>query len=370
MRIARVEDAELLAGCTRRLAGRHVLAPAQHLATLQAYAEDHGLEVDRYGDDGVTRVLRDRLAQLFDVPAAVWVPTGTMAQQVALRIWSEDAGTPTVALHHTSHLLNHEEMAHEHLSGLRTLIVGDPWLPRAPIVAADLEHIADPVAALVVEVPQRQSAARLPDRDQLDAIATWARDRGTALHGDGARIWEASAGYGLPVAEVAATFDSVYTSFYKGLGAPAGSALLGSEAFVARARTWIHRYGGQLFQAWPLTVAALRGLDHELPEMPRRLAHARAIADAARGRASGLRLDPDPPEIAQFDVHLEADPDRVVSASADIARERDVNLTSLAVSRDVPGWCSFEVSVGPATLELEASEAADLLVELLERATG
>ena len=107
----------------------------------------------------------------------------------------------------------------------------------------------EPLAALVIELPQREIGGRLPSWDDLVAQVEHARSRGAAVHLDGARIWEAGPFYGRPLAEIAALFDSVYVSFYKGLGGLAGSMLLGEDDVITEARAWRQRHGGTLFAA-------------------------------------------------------------------------------------------------------------------------
>ena len=103
------------------------------------------------------------------------------------------------------------------------------------------------------------------------AQLAWARERGAIAHLDGARLWEASAGYERSPREIATLFDSVYVSFYKGIGALPGCCVVASENVVAQVREWRRRMGGTLFQMWPSAASALHLLEERLPEMPARL---------------------------------------------------------------------------------------------------
>lgn len=120
-------------------------------------------------------------------------------------------------------------------------------------------------AALVVELPQRGLGGQLPP---WDAQVAWARERGAAAHLDGACLWEAAAGYGRTLAEVAALFDTTNVSFYKGLGALPGCCLAGPADVVAEVREWRQRMGGTLFGLWPGAASALSCLRRRLPLMP------------------------------------------------------------------------------------------------------
>src|SRR6185436_8253445 len=107
---------------------------------------------------------------------------------------------------------------------------------------ADLEAVNEPLAALLIELPQREIGGRLPAWDDLVAQVTYAREHGAAVHLDGARLWESGPFYDRPLAEIAALFDTVYVSFYKGLGGLAGSMLLGEDDVVTEARAWRSRH--------------------------------------------------------------------------------------------------------------------------------
>ena len=173
------------------------------------------------------------MAALLGKPAAAFMPSGTMAQQIALRIAVERAGINHVAMHPTSHLELHEERAYAHLHGLRVTLLG----PRQRPVARQptWRRVPERLAALLVELPAREIGGRLPAWDDLVALATLARSRGIHLQMDGARLWEAREAYAPRThADIAALFDSVYVSFYKGIGALAGAMLLGSERLHRR----------------------------------------------------------------------------------------------------------------------------------------
>ena len=114
------------------------------------------------------------------------------------------------------HLNRHEGEAYQRLHGLTGRPAGE--VDRLMTID-DLTAIAEPAAALLIELPQRDLGGQQPDWEDLQAQVAWARDRGAAVHLDGARLWESAAGYDRPLAEIAALFDTVYVSFYKGIGA-------------------------------------------------------------------------------------------------------------------------------------------------------
>jgi threonine aldolase len=335
----------------------------QHLVELaEATREDE--QPDRYGSGERIGRFEQQVAELLGKEAAVFVPTGVMAQQIALRIWCDRRGTRTVAFHPTSHLELHEENGYQLLHGLHGRCVGDP---NRLLTLDDLEAVHEPVAALLLELPQREIGGLLPEWDDLVAQAAWTRERGIALHLDGARLWESGPFYRRPYAEVAGLFDSVYVSFYKGLGGLAGAALAADAELIAEARIWQRRHGGNLVTLHPYAVSAELALAERLDRMPAYLDHARALA-AALATVDGIEVVPDPPQTPLFHVLLRGDGERLAQAALSVAEERKVFLFAQTRSTTSPSWQRHEVTVGDSTLLLEPGEVAQLYTEILERA--
>jgi threonine aldolase len=188
-----------------------------------------------------------------------------------------------------------------------------------------------------------------------------------ALHMDGARLWQSAPFYGKSYPEITSAFDSVYVSFYKALGAIAGAALAGSEAFVARARVWQRRHGGNLVSLYPYALSAREGLRQRLPKMAEYRREAERVA-ACFSAIEGVRIWPDPPHTNMFHAFFPVGGDRLIDASRELARERKVALFTRTRACDVPGYSAVEVSIGDAAGALGDAELDSLLRELLERA--
>ena len=321
---------------------------------------------DRYGEGERLERLERRTAQLLGKEAGAFMPSGTMAQQIALRIWCDRRGLRTVAFHPTCHLELHEENGYARLHGLHATLVGDP---NSLLTLADLERIREPVAALLLELPQREIGGRLPAWEELVAQTEWARAHGVALHLDGARLWESQPFYDRPHAEIASLFDSVYVSFYKGLGGMAGAVLAGDAELVEEARVWQRRHGGTLVTLFPYVVAADVALDERLERMPAYLAHAREIAGAL-ATLDGIEVVPDPPQTPLFHLLLRGERDRLVDAALSVAEEHGVFLFADPSSTTSPRWQRHEVMVGDVTLELTGAELRGLYAEVLARAAS
>src|SRR5215472_8566692 len=292
------EQAELAAlrdRCGRFLHGHGRLTAASMLATIPA-----GTVLDTYGQGGVVADLETEICRLLDKPAAAFLPSGVMAQQAVLRVHADTRQRQTVIFHPMCHLEQHEEQAYRRLHGL----IGRPAGNRDRLLTMDdLTAIAEPPAALLIELPQRDIGGQQPEWDDLAAQVDWARQRGAAAHMDGARLWESSAGYGRSPAEISALFDTVYVSFYKGIGALPGCCVAGPEDVIAQAREWRRRMGGTLYGLWPSAASALSLLAERLPKFPGYLAHARAVA-AALSDVPGVTVIPDPPQVPMMHLLL------------------------------------------------------------------
>ncbi len=334
--------------------------PKQVLEDLATWCPT-AARADHYGRGGVVEALEHRVARLTGKEASVYLPSGTMAQQIALRIACDERRTRHVAFHPLSHLEIHEQDAYQVLHGIHASKLGSR---NRPMVAADLRGLADPLAAILVELPQRELGGTLPTWEELLVLTGEARSLGAHVHCDGARLWECQPFYARPLAELCRPFDSVYLSFYKTLGALAGAVLAGSEEFVEKARVWVRRHGGNLHGLWPGALSAERALDLRLPRIPAYVARAGELANLLSA-LPGARVAPFPPPTNMFHLHLEGDAERLLDASARAAKARGILLFSALSPTPVPGWWSTEVTVGDSILELDLDEVAGAFREIL-----
>jgi len=214
------------------------------------------------------------------------MPSGVMAQNIALLI--HDGATDGLQnrgrfiCHHTSHLLLWEEHGYSKLLGMEAIVIDTmassirPEFPVPPMRLSDVVKAIDNEkdarerdesnslpetgpTSLFLELPHREIGGKLTPWDDVLSIAELCKKEGIKYHCDGARIFEASAGYGKGLDELARPFDSVYISFYKGLGAVSGAMLMGSNEFCSEARIWLRRFGGNLYSLLPYAVSCWAG---------------------------------------------------------------------------------------------------------------
>ncbi len=266
--------------------------PAMRRAMAEAEVGD-----DVYGEDPTVRRLEERTAELLGKEAALFVPSGTMGNQLALRCQTEPGDE--VLLHEASHIALYERGAYALLSGLvLRLLPGEGGVLAPEAVAGALRPAAisdyglfPPARLLALENTHNAGGGTVWTPELLAATAAAGREAGLALHLDGARLWNAAIASGVDPARLAAPFDTVSVCFSKGLGAPVGSALAGSRTLIARARRFRGLFGGGMRQAGVLAAAALHALDHHRERLAEDHARARRLAFGLAELAP-FRLDP------------------------------------------------------------------------------
>jgi threonine aldolase len=339
--------------CDRILSGIRPKTMRDRLADLEAGGDLDGWP-DFYGD-GPVEALEARVAALLGTQAAVFFPTGTMAQQVAVRYGADRTGVTAAALHPLGHQEVHERHAYAELTGLRGIASTDR---RRNPTAADIAGLAEPVSTVVFELPLRDAGFVLPGWDELVDAVKAARAIGARVHFDGARIWESTPHLGHSLREVASLADSVYVSFYKSIEGISGAVLAGTEDLGRYARTWRHRYGGTLFQQWPAVLIAMAGLDRELPRLPEYVRHARTIAESLAA-LPGAKVFPQPPHTHQFRLWLPHSADALSAAVLTVAERDRIWFAGNWQDADVPGWAMTEITVAGHALEWTAADVAE-----------
>lgn len=321
------------------------LAMDKELTALANYVTDNDMR-DAYGSGGTIEAFEQELSQLFAKASCVFLPTGTLAQCVAMKCFSEQSGKNDIGLHPTSHLLLHEHMAVEHLWQLNGKSVGNP---SRVTTAEDLSDLnSETLAAIILEVPMREIGGALPTWQSLLEIRHWCDVHGVKLHLDGARIWQVTDYYQRSLAEIAALFDSLYVSFYKDLNGVFGAALLGEKELIDDARIWARRAGGNPITLYPEVIAAKRGLNIHLKRMPDYVRYTKALCQQLSMLA--IRLEPEHPEVSMFHLKFDINAKTLVDKIIRYAELTGVIVLPLPRSGDQHS-CVCEITIGENALE-------------------
>lgn len=259
-----------------------VTRPTSAMRAAMAAAE---VGDDVLGDDPTVIRLQERIAEIMGKPAAVFVPSGSMANQAAIRAHTEP-GDEVIA-HRDSHIIHYETGAPAALSGVMIRPLDGP---AGLFDAADVDEAVRPNNAhspwsklLVVENTHNRGGGAVWTMDRVQRVAERARAHNLKLHLDGARVWNACIATGHAPADYARHFDTVSCCFSKGLGAPVGSAVCGSKETITRVHRFRKMFGGAMRQAGIIAAAALHALEHHRERMADDHANARRLAEGIGG---------------------------------------------------------------------------------------
>lgn len=264
-----------------------VTRPTEGMLRAMAEAE---VGDDVLGDDPTVLRLQARVAELLGKEAGLFVPSGTMGNQLALR--AQTSPGDQVVLEDGAHIYRFEAGAPAALSGVLVTCVEAPggfldWDRIEAALNPENIHCAPP-RLVCLENTHNRAGGRIVPQAVMDAVGRGARARGLRVHLDGARLWHAHVATGLSLAELAAPADTVSVCFSKGLGAPVGSVLVGDRPTVVRAHRFRKMFGGAMRQSGLLAGACLYALDHHLGRLAED--HARAAAMAAGLAHPALRV--------------------------------------------------------------------------------
>jgi threonine aldolase len=315
---------------------------------------------DQYGEDPSVNRLQEEIAELLGKEAALFVPSGTMANQIGLKILTRPGDE--VVLGDEAHIVWHESGAGAANSGVQFTVVGRGGV----FTAADLRaaykppgHIVFPPTSLVaIENTHNRGGGVVFPQHEAVAVCDTARELGLASYLDGARLFNAAAAGGRSPAELAAPFDLVSVALSKGLGCPVGSLIVGRRDDISRARRARRMFGGAMRQSGILAAAGIYALEHNLARLAEDHANARLLAERLVGlRGVGLDLATVQSNIVIFRMEQGA-PD----AATIVARAQE---TGVLVS-------AFGVRIVRAVTHLDVTReqcrrAADLLAEIIER---
>ena len=248
---------------------------------------------DQFGEDPTTNRLQERVAGLLGKEAALWLPTGTMANQVALRVLTRPGDDVIVS--RESHAVWHETGASAANAGVQFTEIGSGGLFSEADLRAAIKprgHMIYPPTTLVeVENSHNRAGGVVVPTELATGLCAVARDAGVATYLDGSRLWNSAAAEGRPVAELAAPFDLVSVALSKGLGAPGGSLLAGATETIGRTVRYRRMAGGAMRQVGIFAAAGEYALDHHLERLVEDHANARQLAETLAA-SPAIELDP------------------------------------------------------------------------------
>ncbi len=246
---------------------------------------------DVYGEDPTVKKLEETVAELLGTEAALFVPTGTMANQIALRAHLRPGDE--VIIGKEAHCWRFESGALAALAGAQTQVIGEDGMFTAAEVRAAFkadDPYQSPTRVVAVENTHNMGGGTCWDRAQLADVVQTAHHLGMVAHLDGARLWNAAVAVGVTEKELATGFDSISVCLSKGLGAPAGSVVAGSRALIKMCHRFRKMYGGGMRQAGILAAAGQYAVEHHRARLAEDHAHAKLLAEALAG-APGIRVD-------------------------------------------------------------------------------
>ena len=270
---------------------------------------DRPARLDAYTLGGTVEVFEQACARLLGKEKAVFMPTGTLANHLAVRALAQ--GRSRVLVQEQGHLFNDSGDCLQRLSGFNAVPLGHGRAGftleevQGALRSAGSSRVRVDIGAIVLETPVRRQHGALFDQGELTRICAFARAQGIGLHLDGARIFIASAYTGIPVADYAAAFDTVYVSLYKYFGSPCGAVLAGPAALLEGIHHERRMFGGALNQAWMFAAAALANLDG----FAERFGRAVAVSEDLKGRLRrlpGCSVSDIPQGTNVFRLHLAA----------------------------------------------------------------
>jgi len=303
--------------------------PAMRAAMAAAEVGD-----DVFGEDPTVLALEERSAALAGKEAAVYVPSGTMANELAIR--SQANPGDEILLERNAHVFDYESGAAANLCGvLCRQIPGErgviTWEQIAAHLRPENEHHA-PVSMVLLENTHNRAGGAIFPLAEMQRIGREAQARGMRVHVDGARIFNAVVASGVPATDYAAGSDTISFCFSKGLGAPVGSALVGSRETIQRARRFRKMFGGGMRQAGIIAAAALYALEHHIERLAEDHARARRLAAGLAG-VPGFRVENDPPDTNMVYVQVgEASVGSTQTAPEVCAALQDLGVLCMAVS--------------------------------------
>ena len=328
-------------------------SPAMRQAMAQAPVGD-----DVFAEDPTVNLLQQEVAELLGKPSALYVPSGVMANQIGIKVHTQPGDE--VIVEQDSHIFNYETAAPSVLSNVQLHVIsGQRGILRAEQLAPAVRppaYYMPRTTLICLENTHNRAGGTVYPIEEIKRIRDFARALGIKMHLDGARLWNACVASGIQPKEYAQFFDSVSVCFSKGLGAPVGSALVGSEEVIQRARRIRKIFGGGMRQAGIIAAGALYALQHNIPRLKEDHENARLFAErVAQNPKAGIDPKTVQTNIVVIDISQTG---KSTNEVLDVLRSRNVLLTD-ATYTSIRAVTHLDVSTD------QVARAADIVASAL-----
>ncbi|MEK4520933.1 aminotransferase class I/II-fold pyridoxal phosphate-dependent enzyme [Psychrobacillus sp. FSL W7-1493] len=345
--------------CTYYLSGHRNRDISVLKDALKDVSEDQFSDI--YGNGSIIEDFQKKMAKLLGKGTSAFFPSGTMAQQIALRIWCDEKQLNQVAYHPLCHLEIHEMDGLKELHQIKTILLADK---NRVIELEDVKNLKEDIACLLLELPQREIGGQLPSFETLEQISAYCRENGIKLHLDGARLLEVLPYYNKTASEVCDLFDSVYMSFYKGIGGIAGAILAGDEDFIEKSKIWRKRYGGTLISLYPYILSADYYFDKRAHKMKQYYQKSVELAQLFNN-CKDIYTVPEVPVSNMFHVYFNRSQEEMAAVISKVQLDNRIGISSYLSELDGEK-CQIEISIGDSYLEIPKEQLEQLFLNLNE----
>jgi threonine aldolase len=339
------------------------LSAAEYAHLLLRLAEDRGIAADEFSREGIVKELEERMAALLGKEMAIFLPSGTLANHLALRLLATHGRR--ILVQRESHIYNDSGDCTQELSGLTLIPLASECATfslaevEAEVAGAEQGRVLTPVGALSIESPVRRLRGEVFDFAEMQRITDFARERRIGLHLDGARIFLASAYTGIAPARYAALFDTVYVSLYKYFNAASGAVLAGPRQLLDNLYHQRRMFGGSLRQAWPFAAVALHYLDGFSGRFQKAVAAADILVQALRGHpCCDILRSPAATNVSRLQVSG-------IGVAAFPKRLLESGIAIREAVRSVDDWAEFELFTNETILRRPIADIVRAFIEAL-----
>ena len=286
--------------CNTYISGHKRITLFEEISLIQEFAKKNDVLLDYYGSSDFINEFQNEVANLLGFEETLFFPTGTMAQQILLKVNAEKSKNKNFGIHEKSHIYAFEDNAYKHLHGLKAILVGEPI---KPYLVEDVKNLSENISTLVIDIPYRELGGIPIPWEELEKIKNYCNQNSILLHADGARLWECASYYKKSYKEICEGFDSIYVSLYKGVGGMAGCFLCGNLDTIKEAKKWKKRHGGKLFQETILLASSAYQFKKRLQEMSFYYKKTQEIYNKC-SHFKELTFYPEKPLINLFHIHM------------------------------------------------------------------